>query len=186
MCLEIRFVSWRIRISSILLIKQNTRNSLSKKPVSASDTDRVPHVFWPQKQQRNGAGLVPLPPFGHLFQIHRYKLKLHLVANLIQASVLRIPHRVLLLRIRKHALYRLLLPLVQLPVLRRMPRSLRKLLVVLPDMPLRCLHAVLQMCDIVRVGQSAHILWSFLYSRQPSRLVVRQLSTWHSWQMTQS
>ena len=66
-------------------------------------------------------------PGGQLFQIHGSKLKLHPVRDLGQASVLRVTHPVLFLRIGKHTLDLLFSQPVQLFVYRH-------LYMVLPDM----------------------------------------------------
>lgn len=60
-------------------------------------------------------GVSPFPN-GKLFEIHGNELKPDPVGNLGQASVLSIPHGVLLFGVRKDAFDGLLAPLVQVPI----------------------------------------------------------------------
>lgn len=78
-------------------------------------------------------GGVPFPD-GQLFQIHGSKFKLHPVCYLGQASVLRVTHPVLFLRIGKHTLNLLFSQPVQLFVHRHVPDMFCHLHIVLPDM----------------------------------------------------
>ena len=77
-------------------------------------------------------------PGGQFFQIHGSKFKLHPVCYLSQASVLRVTHTVLLLRIGEHTLNLLFSQTVQLFVYRHMADMLRHLHIVLPNMAQDC------------------------------------------------
>ena len=79
------------------------------------------------------AGLSPTP-CRQLFQVHRSKLKPHPVRYPGQTSVLCVPHRVLLLRVREHTLNRLFSPGIQFLAALCLPQSLRQVKVLLPDM----------------------------------------------------
>ena len=78
-------------------------------------------------------GVSPFPN-GKLFEIHGNELKPDPVGNLGQASVLSIPHGVLLFGVR---------PLVQVPILRCIAGVVGQFLIILPDMPLYRFHTSL-------------------------------------------
>ena len=80
-----------------------------------------------------------------LFEVHGSELKPDPVGNLGQASVLCIPHGMLLFGVRKDPFDGLLAPLVQLLIFRRIPDVVRQLLVALPDMPLYRFHTIFGM-----------------------------------------
>lgn len=87
-------------------------------------------------------GVSPFPN-GKLFEIHGNELKPDPVGNLGQASVLSIPHGVLLFGVRKDAFDGLLAPLVQVPILRCIAGVVGQFLIILPDMPLYRFHTSL-------------------------------------------
>ena len=80
--------------------------------------------------------------FASFFKIHGSKLKLHPVGHLGEASVLRVTHRVFLLRICKDPFYGLFSLGVQRLVFGRVTCVVRQILVILPDMPLHRLDRV--------------------------------------------
>ena len=88
---------------------------------------------------------VPPLPYSQLFEVHGSELQPDPVGNLGQASVLCIPHGMLLFGVRKDPFDGLLAPLVQLLIFRRIPDVVRQLLVVLPNMPLYRFHTILRM-----------------------------------------
>ena len=88
---------------------------------------------------------VPPLPYSQLFEVHGSELKPDPVGNLGQASVLCIPHGMLLFGVRKDPFDGLLAPLVQLLIFRRIPDVVRQLLVALPDMPLYRFHTIFGM-----------------------------------------
>lgn len=116
-------------------------------------------------------GVSPFPN-GKLFEIHGNELKPDPVGNLGQASVLSIPHGVLLFGVRKDAFDGLLAPLVQVPILRCIAGVVGQFLIILPDMPLYRFHTSLGVSTKMAIRQFAHTCGLLLYSRYPSRLVV--------------
>ena len=119
---------------------------MSNKPVLSNSKTAASRKYKGRKRvkakETKGMGVSPFPN-GKLFEIHGNELKPDPVGNLGQASVLSIPHVVLLFGVRKDAFDGLLAPIVQVPILRCIAGVVGQFLIILPDMPLYRFHTSL-------------------------------------------
>ena len=134
--LPLRLTAFYFTVSHRGSISQGARAGfLCKQKEKRKSSEKRVHFGVFGTAYRHPARMAGAPfPYCQFFQIYGNKLKLHPVCHLGQASVLRVTHAVLLLRVGKHTLDFLFSQPVQLFIHRYIPDMLRHLHIVLPDM----------------------------------------------------